>query len=113
MRMVNRPASNEWTMAAILIGALMIGLLFALIGRGPSKPAIPTPTVSNVTAQPGVWDRMAPGCKVEGMIATECLEPFTLSEREAMRCENEDGNLDHQPCIWIDPHTGWLYYVVG
>ena len=26
-------------------------------------------------------------------------------------CQYEDGNVDGQPCLWVDPDTGYGYYV--
>ena len=85
MRMVNRPAKNEWTLAAILIGALMIWALFAVIGRGPAQKG-PEPTVSNLTVQPGAWDRFPNACRAPGLdgISPDCLEGYSIQELDAM-----------------------------
>lgn len=114
MRMVNRPAKTEWTLAAILIGALMIWALFAVIGRPAREPQ---PTVSNLTVQPGAWDRFPNACRAPGLdgISPDCLEGYSTQEREAMRCATEDqgkdGTPDLYPCLWINPQTGQLYFI--
>jgi hypothetical protein len=25
-------------------------------------------------------------------------------------CRSEDGDPSGQPCVWVDPDTGWLYF---
>lgn len=101
-----------------LSGAIVIALtVLGFVGHGKQDdpvPSTPSATVSpQIGSQGGLWDRFPQECKVEGQIATECLEAFSLTEREAMRCLTEDGNQDGIPCIWINPRTGTLWYNDG
>lgn len=64
-----------------------------------------------VIEQPGV--NLPNECKKAGPIPITCLDGLTLQEREAIQCEEEDGNPDGTPCIFIDPDTRDLYYNDG
>lgn len=107
--------ANFWlgVTGVIVIVLFVTGLVS--IGGHDAEPLIPTPTVSNTTAvipgiQEGAWAKIPQECKVVGIIAPECLEALSLDEREALRCQHEDGNPDGSPCIWINPRTGALVY---
>lgn len=104
-----------------VVGAMIFGLFVWVLTAGPpGEPMIPTPTVSDVTVsasgQSGAWARFPQACRYHGEpISPDCLDGYSLQEREAMACENEDqgqdGTPDQAPCLWVDPSTGDLWYM--
>lgn len=107
--------ANFWlgVTGVIVIVLFVTGLIS--IGGHDVEPLIPTPTVSNTTVQgagqQGVWERFPQTCRFLGEeISPDCLEGYSLAEREAMRCKHEDGNPDGSECIWINPRTGLIYW---
>jgi len=53
-------------------------------------------------------------CAIPGKIPYGCLDTLSTEERDAFTCPNEDGtNVKGQPCIWMDPDTRDLYYVIS
>lgn len=53
-------------------------------------------------------------CQIEGKIPYGCLDTLTTEERDAITCANEDGTgTKGQACIWMDPDTRDLYYVIS
>lgn len=47
-------------------------------------------------------------------IGAAYVNPFNMPAAHALpACQYEDGNVDGQPCAWIDPDTGRQFYVTS
>lgn len=38
---------------------------------------------------------------------------WTSEQTELLLCEFEDGNTDGKPCLWVDPDTGRVFFVMS
>lgn len=103
-----------------ITGVVLIALyVCGFVGKGKQDPE-PHPSASVVASlgggtQQSILDSLPARCKVQGVpLADDCIDFVPADMRGVVSCANEDGNnVKGQLCLWMDPQTRKIFFVVS
>ena len=107
-----------WFIVTIAVAVGVILWLENIDGKSPE----PNPSASVVASlgggiqtQDSILDGLPARCKVQGVpLADDCIDFVPADMRGAVSCAHEDGNnVKGQKCLWMDPQTRKIYFVVS